>query len=272
MTRPSLGDHELGDSPWGRAEKQALVPTYRRAWARAFTYRGGGHVYARHPRTGTKHAKTAYAFRAGPVFFVTVDVFNQRSDGTVHAEVRNAQLRWLYGVLRRANADERVRFIVVQGHTPVLPPERGVASSRIRLERGRSSAFWKTLKRHAVDLYLCGEFHAISTSNDGGVEQVVHAGVIGWWSSINYLSVKAFTTRLELALYKARVRRLDRRRLWQTTAHRPWATRVVGRFRTVGTMTITARGRERYRTGYFAHERRRPRPSLSPLSVNGRRA
>lgn len=248
--RPAVGDHDIGDNPWGRA-KQALVSSFRTAWARRFTYRNGSHVYPSHPPSGTQHAKTAYAFRSGPVQFVTVDVFHQRRDGSVHAEVVASQLTWLRNVLNAANADPAVEFIVVQGHTPVLRPDRAVASSQIRLEGGRSSAFWRTLERKQVDLYLAGEFHAISRANAGGVEQLVHGSIIGF-ANFNYLSVDVSDTQLDLTLHKVPVRRTTDARLWQVGYSRPRAERNVGSFSVVGTMTITAAGDEVARTGYFA--------------------
>ena len=249
--RPAIGDHELGDNPWVQESKQALVRTFRMAWAKRFTSRNGGFAYRSHPPRGTQHARTAYAFRSGPVQLVTVDVFHQRPDGSVHAEVVGTQLTWLRRVLSRANDDPTIEFIVVQGHTPVLRPDRAVGSSQIRLEGGRESAFWRTLERQHVDLYLAGEFHAISRANAGGVEQLVHGSIIGF-ASFNYLSVNVSATQLDLTLHKAPVTRTTDARLWQVGWTRPQRERNVGSFRVVGTMTITAAGAEIDRTGYFA--------------------
>ncbi len=249
--RPAVGDHELGDNPWTREAKQALVPSFRTAWWKRFTYRNGSYVYASHPAGGTQHAKTAYAFRSGPVQFVTVDVFHQRRDGSVHAEVAGSQLTWLRDVLNAANADPAVEFIIVQGHTPVLRPDRAYASSQIRLEGGRSSPFWRMLDRKRVDLYLAGEFHAISRANAGGVEQLVHGSIIGF-GSFNYLSVRVSSTQLDLTLRRAPVTQTTDASLWQVGYTRPIAERNVGSFSVVGTMTITAAGDEVARTGLFA--------------------
>ena len=248
--RPAVGDHKIGDDDWFDEHEQALVRTFRHVWAREFTFRRGRAVYPSHPPRGTQHARTAYAFRSGPVFFVTVDVFNQRPDGRIYATVAGAQLRWLRRVLRAANRDPSVRFIVVQGHTPVLPARFAVGSSRLRLQGRWSSPFWRTLERNQVDLYLCGEAHAISTANRGGVEQVTHGSNIGF-GSFNYLTVAVSPQRLWLTLRRAPVRRVTGARLWQSGFVRPFASRRVGRFSVVGSMSIAADGREHRRRGMF---------------------
>ena len=108
--------------PVGHGPAAALVPVYRRAWVRQFTRHGGAFAFAQHPPAGTDAAATAYAVRRPPVLVVTVDVFHQRADGSVHEEVVGSQLRWLRRVLDRAAADPAIGFVVVQGHVPVLPP------------------------------------------------------------------------------------------------------------------------------------------------------
>ena len=250
---PALGDHELGDNPWAREAKQPLVPTFRNAWAKRFTVREGRYLYESHPPVGTQHARTAYAFRDGPVLFVSVDVFDQRVDGSVRIRVAGEQLRWLRHVLRAANADTTVEFIVVQGHTPVLKPAREARSSDLRVAGGSASPFWRALKDGKVDLYLCGEFHAISSATNGGVVQVVHGSTLGYVGSVSYLAVTVSSGQLDLALSEATITRLSEARLWQVGRTRPMAEPVVGPFQQVGTMTITAGGQELDPTGLFAH-------------------
>ena len=101
---PAVGDHEIGDDEdsWAEEHEQALVPTFRNLWSRSFNYRRNGvdFQYPIHPPRGTQHAGTAYAFRSGPVFFVTVDVFHQRHDGSVHPTIVGSQLKWLQRVLQ----------------------------------------------------------------------------------------------------------------------------------------------------------------------------
>ena len=266
---PAVGDHEIGDDEdsWSEEHEQALVPTYRDVWSRAFTYRrnGADFRYPSHPPRETQHAGTAYAFRSGPVFLVTVDVFHQRHDGSVHTTIVGSQLNWLRRVLRAANANPSVRFIIVQGHTPVLPAKYAGGSTRLRLDGGSASPFWRTLERNGVDVYLCGEAHAISRANHGGVEQITHGSNIGF-SSFNYLTVAVSAQRLWLTLRRARVRHVTDSRLWQSGWVRPLASRVVERFVVVGSMSITADGREQRRGGMLRLARSR---AALPIELPG---
>ena len=243
-TYPALGDHELGDNWWDTADARALAPAFRDAWARAFTLRRRRprFIHAMHPPARTQHAATAYAFRSGPVLVVTIDPFHARADGTIHAEVVRSQLRWLDRVLRRAAADASVRFVVVQGHVPVLTTSRSTFSSELRLNDGASSPFWRTLEKHGVDVYLAGEMHAVSTAHHGGVEQIVHGASLRYWR-FNYLTIAVSASELRLSLRVAPIsRRTEHRRLWQSTGHRPPASLRVGRFRVAGSMRIAADG------------------------------
>ncbi|HEU4365016.1 MAG TPA: hypothetical protein VFT13_06070 [Candidatus Krumholzibacteria bacterium] len=248
----ALGDHEIGDNWWDEPSERAVVATYKSAWSNRFTYRPstGRFVYSSHPPTRTQHARTAYAFRSGPALFVSVDAFHQRPDGVVHTEVVGSQLRWLRRVLARARRDPLIRFVIVQGHAPALRAERQVGSSDLRIRGGESSRFWRTLETHDVDLYLCGESHAISTANRGGVEQVVHGSTLSF-ATFNYLTVAVSPTRLALTLRRAPLTRTSTARLWQVGDWRPSATLRVGRFAVVGTMTIAADGHEQNRRGIF---------------------
>ena len=115
---------------------------------------------------------------------------------------------------------------------------------------GSRSAFWRTLEANGVDLYLSGEMHAISTAAHGGVEQVVHGSTLAF-GRYNYLTVAVSPERLALTVREARMARNRSSRLWQVGDKRPWASIRVGRFRSVGTMTITADGSVQDRTGRF---------------------
>jgi 3',5'-cyclic AMP phosphodiesterase CpdA len=246
----ALGDHEIGDNWWNEPDERALVPTFRRAWAKHFTLRGrrSRFVYANHPPAGTQHATTAYAFRSGPALFVTVDTFHQRRSGVVHTEIVGTQLRWLRRVLSRAHRDPTVTFVIVQGHAPVLRPFRAVGSSELTVMGGERSAFWRTLEANGVDLYLSGEMHAISAASHGGVEQVVHGSTLAF-GRYNYLTVAVSPERLVLTVRETRMVRNKSSRLWQVGDKRPPASIRVGRFSFAGTMTITADGSVRDRTG-----------------------
>jgi hypothetical protein len=255
---PAIGDHELGDDPWKQPFRRKLVPTYKAVWHRAFTTGGGQASHASHPRSGTQHAGTAYAFSRPPVLFVTLDVFHQFPDGSVRLAVVGEQLRWLRHVLRVANADPAIRFVVVQGHVPVMWPGAGDHSSQMTLPGGRSTAFWQTLVSEHVDLYLCGEFHAASIRSQG-VVQVTHGGILGA-GAYSYLQVDVHQTQLSLTLHKAQVRLPDREYLWQIGHTRPRANPVVDGFVPAGSMQINADGREHDSTGSLRPLPPQPRP------------
>ena len=248
----AVGDHEVGDNPWPVGwPKTRLVGAYKDAWARRFTRtRDGGYRYAMRPK-GTRFEDTAYAFRRGPVLFVTVDVFSTRADGTMHMEVVRGQLDWLDRVLGKAADDPTIRYLIVQGHVPVLTPVRTHRSSGLSLERGAQSAFWNTLRRHRVDLYLCGEVHHVTASNAAGIEQVAHGGIIGYGNHISYLVGRVYRDHLDLTIRRAGVTSSSDPdvRLWQTSGHRPRAKVAVGSFSSVGRLTITAAGAEEDRSG-----------------------
>lgn len=248
----AVGDHEIGDNPWPEGwAKTRLVRTYKKSWARHFTYRGAEHRYAKRP-VGTLFEDTAYAFRRGAVLFVTVDVFNQRAGGKVHAEVVGGQLSWLNDVLAAAARDKTIRFTIVQGHVPVVQPVRRHHTSGLTLERGTDSGLWRTLRRHKVDLYLCGEVHAITASHQGGVDQVAHGGIIGYGRHTSFLIGKVYPDRIDLELRRAGVTSPSTSKLlWQTGSHRPRASIAIGRFASVGRMSINNAGDVLTRSGDF---------------------
>ena len=95
---------------------------------------------------------------------MTLDVFRRTSAGVV-ASVGGGQLRWLDRVLGAARP-AGVRWLVVQGHTPVLPA-RTFSSSGALVAGGRGSPLWRTLVRHRVDLYVAGEVHVVSARRAG---------------------------------------------------------------------------------------------------------
>ncbi len=240
---PALGDHEVGDNPWPAGSfKHAAVPTFKKAWADAFTRTAAGdHRYAMRP-VGTAFEDTAYAVRIANTLFVTVDVFRPTANG-LDVTVSGSQLRWLDRLLGRMRA-QGVEHIVVQGHTPVLGPVRARHSSKITMAGGADSAFWRLLDRHDVDLYLAGEMHDMTTLTADGVVQVVH-GALATWGEANYLVGKVYADRIELTLKEFHGARTNPRKLWNTDRKGP--ARGI-RFQrgpaTVGTMVIDKSGDE----------------------------
>lgn len=220
---PAVGDHDIGDNPWPAGSfKARAVATYRRAFARQFTLDASG--VSRYPMRplGTPQADTAYAVRLGDTLIVSVDVFAE-GDGGVVPTVEGGQLAWLDRLLGEARRDG-VDHIIVQGHTPVLAPVRERHSSGLLLEGGADSPFWQVLRRHRVDLYLCGEVHDMTTRVDGPV-QVCSGGRLSHGES-NYLLGRIYPDRIELELKEFSGWSDWSTRLWSTSTKRP--AEVVG--------------------------------------------
>ena len=205
----AIGDHELGDNPWPDW-KMKLVPEYRRAFRE----------YLKMPDNGPEHRKgTAFWWRHKGVLFVAVDVFEEAPgrQGGITAQVTDKQLTWLEQVLEsHADADHRI----VMGHTPVLGPVRAWSSSRLMLEGGRESDLWQAMVRHDVDLYLCGEVHAITCIERDGILQIAHGGLIGYNTRTNYLVVRVRPDALHLELKEIDLQPAGNK-LWQPGTNRP---------------------------------------------------
>jgi hypothetical protein len=260
----AAGDHDIGDNPWPVDDDKAyLLPTYRSVYASYITKSQGASRYASRP-VGTPYEDTAYAFKYRNLLVVTVDVFHQvdpstpfGSQGTVELEVEGEQLAWLQRVLGQARQDSSIDHVIVQGHVPVLWPVRGQSSSMMSLAKGAGSPFWQALKDYGVTLYLAGEVHDMTASADGGVDQIVHGGIMGYAPNTNYLLITVDGPRLELTL-----KRLDLTndpspgQLWQMNDNRPNAKYEVDArgFQVVGTLSIDqSSGQKVYanRTGRF---------------------
>ena len=218
---PAVGDHEIGDNPWppGTFEHRA-VPLFREVFADAFTRRPDGRPrFAARPR-GTPHAGTAYAVRIAPdVLLVTLDVFRRTSAGVV-ASVGAGQLRWLDRVLGAARR-RGVRWLVVQGHAPVLPTRAFYSSAQL-VAGGRGSPLWRTLARHRVDLYLAGEVHVVSARRADGVLQVTGGALVSHGRS-SYLRLRFSGASLRVAALATTggAHWYLPGRLWETSSRRP---------------------------------------------------
>jgi len=147
-------------------------------------------------------------------------------------------LSWVESTIREAKTSG-VKNVIVQGHVSVLGPVNNQYSSNLMYEGGSSSAFWQTLKRHNVDLYLAGEAHDMTVHTDGTLVQVTHGGYVPRGVS-NYLVLKVYEDRIELELKQFSGRTLDEaRRLWQVDSRRPpWSQVIDLGPQSVGTMTI----------------------------------
>jgi hypothetical protein len=190
----AVGDHEMGDNPWPAGSSVARCqPQFREAFAREFNTNpdGGRFLYEKPIGTavsrplGTPYENTSYAYRHKNVLFVTVDVFHQEDpdkvigdEGSVTGTVVGKHLQWLEDVLSEARKDAGIKHIFVQAHLPVLYPVRKVNSSGMLMDDGIESPFWKTLRKHKVDIYFAGEVHANTVTKDpeSDLVQVVSRG------------------------------------------------------------------------------------------------
>ena len=247
----SLGDHEVGDNPWRTAKKLNAVQLYKKAFAKHLNM----------PQNGPGHMKgTAFWWRHKNALFVSVDVFEEgESDqGMIKAGVTGSQLEWLENVLRD-NTDANHKIVL--GHTPALGPVRKWSSSGLMIEEGRSSDFWQTLKTHNVDLYLCGEVHAITCTERDGIMQVAHGGLIGYNTRTNYMVVTVREDRLDLELKEIEMLPQGDH-LWQTKNNRPLEQVIISKeskdqgFYPVGIATIDKTKGKKFlnRKGYFLPE------------------
>jgi 3',5'-cyclic AMP phosphodiesterase CpdA len=244
----ALGDHEIGDNPWP-PERAALVPAFRRAFR----------DYLRMPLNGPEGLEgTAYHFLHKNTLFLSVDVFEpgEGEQGDMVIRVSGSQLEWFKETLA-ANID--VDHIVVMGHTPILGPVRKETTSGLMLEGGRRSALWRAMVLGDVDLYLCGEVHAVTCIERDRIQQVVHGGLFGYNPKVNYLVVRISSDAMELEIKELDII-CEGDDLWQQGLSRP-RERIRIReeirergFVTIGTMVIDkTAGRKitRAKTGCF---------------------
>jgi Concanavalin A-like lectin/glucanases superfamily len=184
----AIGDHEVGDNPWppGTAVSKHQAE-FREAFANVFNINpdGGQFIYdepigeAASRPLGTKYEATSYAYQYKNVLFVTVDVFHQEDpdknigkQGSVTGAVTGKHLKWLDHVLSEARKDSSIKHIFVQAHLPVLQPVRRVNSSGMLMDDEMESDFWKTLRKHQVDIYFAGEVHSNTVTKDPKSELV----------------------------------------------------------------------------------------------------
>ena len=244
----AIGDHELGDNPWP-PKRAKLVPHFKTAFRN----------YMKMPLNGPDHMKgTAFYVVHKNSLFVAVDVFEKgkSSQGEIAPQVTGKQLKWLEKTL---DAHRSVDHVVVMGHTPILAPVRKRSSSGLMLLEGRQSPLWKSMSKRGVDLYLCGEVHAITCTERDGVQQIAHGGLFGYNPKVNYMVVKVSPGKMELTLKELDIV-CKGPKLWQEGRNRPKQTVVITGdiqkrgYIDVGTMTIDKTGGKRIsrdKTGYF---------------------
>jgi hypothetical protein len=201
----AVGDHDLGDNPWAGATarlrfKRNFQDVFRDVFADAYNTRpNGSSRYANRP-TGTPWRRTAYAVRLHPdVLLVTLDEFHKTKRG-VAVEVVGGQLAWLQRTLAAAKR-QRIPWVVVQGHVPVLKPVRTRGSSALSLRHGRRSPVWRTMVKGGVDLYLAGEVHATTLRTADGITQITTGAPI-FQGRAAYLTAEVYGDRMDLAVHE----------------------------------------------------------------------
>jgi len=172
--------------------------------------------------------------------------------------VTGKQLEWFQKVL--SEHGPKVDHIVVMGHTPILRPVRTFSSSGMLTVKGRDSDFWKVMTKHGVDLYLCGEVHAVTCTQRDGIQQIAHGGLIGRTTKPNYLLVTVHEDKLVLNLKEIDLVN-GKGRLWQKNKSKgPWDTITITAerkkrgFTSIGKVTINKQKDAKKfetRTGFF---------------------
>lgn len=211
----AMGDHEFGDDPF-LGPKRRLAPAFEKNYAKYFTKtRDGKPLFADRPRG--QHEFSAYAGRPRPdTLVVTLNVFDTTKKGT-RIRVDGQQMTWLKKVLAKAKRDD-VKWIIVQGHTPILWPVRVRGSSGLHYEKGRNSKLWKVFKKYGVDLYLAGEVHDITATEADGITQIAHGGAFQYGLT-NYLLLDFYADFVYVTArdYDANFRTgLPKERVWET--------------------------------------------------------
>jgi hypothetical protein len=178
----AVGDHEVGDNPWpvGNSVSEHQEE-FRQAFAKGFNINPADGKFrydkpigkASSQPLGTKYEETSFAYQHKNVLFVTVDAFYQEDpdktigpQGSVTGTVTGKHLEWLDHVLSEARKETSIKHIFVQAHLPVLQPVRRVNSSGMLMDDEMESDFWKTMRKHEVDIYFAGEVHSNTVTKD----------------------------------------------------------------------------------------------------------
>ena len=245
----AIGDHELGDDPWPKS-KRDLIPHFEAVYKQNFDM----------PQNGPDHKKgLAYFVRKGDLLVVTVETFEVVED-SMRIQVAGQQLEWLQQTL----VEHRdAPFKIVQGHVGLWGDLNSRSSSRLMLEEGKQSAFYKTLVAHGVDAYFAGEFHDVTVLEADGIWQIVHGS--SWGRAVvntqDYLVGEVKNNQLHLTL-KRLYMEVDGGHIWNV--NKPRGPREIVRIseqsltngpEITGTLTITNNnGKKSFsnQTGYFA--------------------
>ncbi len=247
----AIGDHEVGDNDWPTEKRLNAVGLYKEAFAR----------HMKMPQNGPAHMKgTAFWWRHKNVLFISMDLFEEGKsrNGLIKIGASGEQLTWFREVMaQHSGADHKI----VIGHVPVLGPVRKWSSSALKVTEGRESELWQTMKEYGVDLYLCGEVHAITCTESDGIMQIAHGGLIGYNTRTNYLVARVSKKRIDIE-----IKEIDMvpsgEHLWQVQTNRPLKhvtispAGIENGFSTVGTLCLDKTEGKQFtnRDGYFLKE------------------
>ncbi len=246
VTYAALGDHDIGDNNWGPGYgayprfKLRSVDVFKHAFARNILQTPSGTPrFADHPTSGPAR-ETAYAVRPDPeVQLISLDVF-KRAKKTVRMQLDAEQMAWLNQVLQKA-VDDGVDWIIAQGHVPIVTPVREIGSSGLSYRDGTASDLWKLFEKYHVDMYLCGEVHAVTMRQVGGVTQLCHGGLFVYGFS-NYIRADIDGGTMTITSKRFHGVPDKTTTLWQTDAHKhlPQVVTYEPESAVAGAMTLTS--------------------------------
>ncbi|MGK9477802.1 metallophosphoesterase family protein [Melioribacter sp. OK-6-Me] len=244
----AVGDHELGDDPWP-PEKIKLIPYFEEIYRKILDM----------PQNGPEGKKgLAYYYRENDLLLITVETFEVVSD-TMNLGVIGEQLDWLKKVL---SENQDAKFKIVQGHVPIWGNINARSSSKLMLNGGKESEFYKTLRDYNVDLYLAGEFHDVTILQSEGIWQIVHGSSWGREivNTLDYLVGELCGNQLKLTMKRIYID-AQGEYMWNLNKDRGPREKVRINDKTLlngpeitGTLTIIKDKNEKIfteRTGYF---------------------
>ena len=200
----AIGDHDIGDNSWRNTTKANQVnnmktdfgnhmvdPLFENLTAMDEVLNSTWEDVRLGPTEGN-YDEGSYVYQKNNVLFVNVDIFRYDggvrlgSFGAVAPEVTDDHLNWVHKVLLRAETDNTVDHVIVQGHTPILGPVNTNRSSGLLLNDGVDSGLWLTIASFGTErggkvrAYFAGEVHATTTLLDptSGVVQISHGALV----------------------------------------------------------------------------------------------
>lgn len=187
----AVGDHEIGDNPWGKnSEVVKHIETFREGFAKVFTKDAQGQsrftekIGNALPRpVGTKYEHTSNAYQYKNILFITLDMFRYEAkdqilgkEGVVTGDITGKHFEWLESVLKEAQEIASIKHIVVQSHLPIIYPVRKYASSGMLVDDSESERILNLFRTYNVDLYLAGEVHMNTVTKDSKSDLIQFVG------------------------------------------------------------------------------------------------